>query len=158
MRLSAFFTRPEKTLKPHASDPQQHKVYTMERGILGSSINTHCPREHLEAVVRHACGKYKVPAPKLTIVNKKTRIFGWSGDDGIDLNRWHHGDNLGTLLHELAHWIADQLHEEGAKHNHGPEFVGIYANLLHSYKLLPLECFKLLARKYGIEMISHPLP
>jgi hypothetical protein len=160
MRLSSFFTRKEKDLKPHKDDPQQSAVYTMERGMIGTSINTHCPREHLEAVIRHACRKYRVAVPKLVLVNRKERVFGYSYDDMIELNRSWHGDNLGTLLHELAHWITDRLHEddEAVKDNHGPEFVGIYANLLHAYMVMPLECFKLLARKHKLKMVSYPLP
>lgn len=160
MRLSSLLTRSPKPLKPHPGDPQQSIVYTLERSIIGTSINTHCPRAHLEAVVRHACRKYRVTVPKLVLVNREERVFGYSFDDRIELNRYHHGDNLGTLLHELAHWIVDRLYEDSPaiQDNHGPEFVGIYGNLLHDYKLLPIECFKLLAKKHGLKMKSYPRP
>lgn len=161
VRLSRFITQPRKPLKPsQGSDPQANKVYSLEREIIGTVIHTRCPRAHLEAIVRHACRRYKVPRPKLTIVSLTTRVFGWSDDNGIDLNDWFHGDNVSVLLHELAHWITDRLHEDNKaqQDNHGPEFVGIYGNLLHDYKVLPIECFELLVKKHGLKMKSYPRP
>lgn len=160
MKLSSFFTRKHKPLKPQIGDPQQSVVYTLERGILGNSVNTHCSRAHLQAVIKHACNKYRVPAPRLAIVSSPQRVFGMTDDGRIELNRKYHGDNLGTLLHELAHWITDRLEEDDdpIRDNHGPEFVGIYGNLLHAYKVLPFECYKLLVKRHKLKMRSYPLP
>ena len=144
MRISRLLTSPLlKSPHVHKGDPQGGKLYALEQTIRGNSVHTTCPREHLQAIVNHACRKYQVPRPKLKIVNEDAEIFGSCFDDDIELNRGYHGVNAATLVHELAHWITDKLFEEDTLANHGPEFIGIYANLLNDYRLLPIQAFKL---------------
>lgn len=149
MRLSPFFTRTKPITKGIISDPQRKAIYNIERELIGTTIHTHCKREHLEAVMRHACQAYDVKIPRLVIIQKSQRIFGSCLDDRIELNAKFHGDNLHTLIHELAHWIADCLYKD-AKESHGSEFVKIYSDLLDSYKLLPIDAFQVIAARYNI--------
>ncbi len=152
MRLSSFLTRPAKYRKPVDSDPQRYLVYTMERLICGSAIHTHCDREHLEAILKNACRVYKVKVPKLTIFHSKERVFGRSHDDEIRLNASFHGDNVSTLLHELAHYIHWQDPDCEKQHDHGPEFMSIYADLLDRYRLMPYCAFMTLCDDFNIEV------
>ena len=152
MRLSPFFTTPRPYKKAIATDPQRHIVYSLEREMIGTVIHTHCKREHLEAVIKHACRKYGISQPEFKIVYKKQRIFGWCYDnDGIWLNAAFHGDNLHTLLHELGHWITDKIHDKNLP-DHSPEFVKIYAELLDAYKLIPLDAFRVVAKRWGLKI------
>ena len=153
MRLSPFFTKTKLCRKEIASDPQRQLLFSLEGELIGMCIHTHCKREHLEAVIRHACRKYEVSEPVFKIVYKKQRIFGWcyDNDDGIWLNAAFHGDNLHTLLHELGHWITDKIHDKDLP-DHSPEFVKIYAELLDAYKLIPLDAFRVVAKRWGLKI------
>ena len=150
MRISPFLTRPCKFKKPIRTDPQRHLVYTMERQLIGISLHCQADPDHLRAVLRHACRKYKVPEPELKIRNVKERWFGGCREDYIELNARFHGNNLFTLLHELAHWITWQVY--GNVEDHGPEFVSYYAELLDAYKVIPFDAFLVLLNEYGIEI------
>ncbi len=152
MRLSPFLTTPRPYKKAVAIDPQRHILFSLERELLGACIHTHCKREHLEAVIQHACKKFKVEKPKLTIVRKSERVFGRCYDDHLELNAEFHGDNLATMIHELAHWIADRIFEEKIQ-DHGFEFVCVYAKLLDAYKLIPLDAFKVMAKRWNLKMV-----
>ena len=158
MRLSPFLTRPRPYKKQIAADPQRELVYSLERTLIGAVIYTHCDRGHLEAIIKHACNVYKVKSPRLVISRKEAHAFGWCHEDRIELNASFHGDNVGTLLHELAHWITDFTHEE-VMHDleqHGPEFVGAYADLLDRYKLIPYDAFLGLLDEWNIRI--KPVP
>ena len=123
----------------------------MERQIIGTTIHTHCNHEHLKAVVVHACNKYKVKKPKLLFVKDKRHCFGWCSDTNIELNSGFHGDNLGTLVHELGHWIATELYGRILE-DHGPEFLSIYGDLLDRYKLMPFCAFLALCDEYNLDV------
>lgn len=140
----------------------------MEREYCGSSIYHHVKREDLQTVLEHACRYYGVLVPKLTLGRKpKDKVFGRSyvtmdlRPDGsvekyynheIWLNCAHHGDNVSVLLHELAHHIVDQYFDHA--YDHGKTFCAIYMHLLDKYRILPSICFRVLAKKWNIQ-IGH---
>lgn len=160
MALSAFLTRHcFLSETPPDDDPQVIAVYNLDREMLGAVVNTHCPKKHLESVVKHACKKWTVPVPVLKLVRRDNRTFGECGEDAIELNKNYHGDNMVVLLHELAHWITDRLTEGGKKTiaNHSPEFAGVYMALLDTYKVIPDYCFRAIARRHGVR-ISRRFP
>lgn len=159
MRISSFLTR-DKNIRPKSkSDPQRHLVYRMERNdLVGMSINTAAPLEHLQAVAAHACRKYGVPQVKVSIFNDpEDRAYGYSYADGrIRLNKGHHGANMATLLHELAHhldWHIEGFDEE----DHGPTFMRYYIDLMDRYKMLPAYAFEAICDNHGIKYLSSPL-
>lgn len=126
----------------------------MEKEIVGWSVDTRVAPEKLREVCRHVCRKYKVRCPKLVVKHAgEHKPFGWCNYHSIVLNKDWHGDNYATLLHELAHWIDGERNDD--KHEaHGPYFVAIYRELLHKYKMLPKDCFDLLAKRHGIKAHS----
>lgn len=136
--------------KKTKSDPQRHLVYSLERELVGQSVNTRCTRDHLRSVARHACKKYKVADVKLVFIHQPNREeFGWQDHRKITLNSGWHGCNLYTLLHELAHHITDEQYIDGCEH-HGPEFFGVYMNLMHRYRVMPRYVMKIMADKHGV--------
>jgi hypothetical protein len=155
MKLSPFLTRRPKTYKPEPGDPQAHRVYQMERELIGQNVYTICPIEHLEAVAAHACKKFKVPVPELRLVQLSVRHFGESYRDRIELNTDFHGQNLNVLLHELAHWITDRKFDNDT--DHGPGFTRYHMRLLEMYKLLPKNAYRDLARRYGVKIWPEQL-
>lgn len=132
------------------SDPQRHRIYALERELIGQSINTQSKASHLRDVLLHACTKYNVTAPVLHIIDSKDPIFGWTDEDGIHLNESFHGCNTFTLLHELAHYIMDRTYEPPFEY-HGPEFVKVYMDLMHRYRILPKYAFKVLAERHKVK-------
>ena len=151
MRLTSFITRPRGIKKRDPNDPQKNLVYSAERELIGMSIHTHCDKEHLRAIVRHACNKYKVHKPVFKIISSEKRIFGSCDEDGITLNSKFHGDNVATLVHELAHWITDHFYTRIVE-DHGPEFVGVWSELLSTYKLIPDDAIAVMLDRYGLEI------
>lgn len=155
MAIGRFYTRTPKLGNPkHAikRDPQRHKLYAMERTFVGQAVDHVMHRDKLTEVLKHACKRWGCKAPTLTIARQpKYRAFGWIHEgEGIVLNAGFAGQNLSTMLHELAHWITDELYD-GAR-DHGPTFCSIYADLMDQYKLLPRYCFLEIAERFGVEV------
>jgi len=141
--------------KPTKSDSQRHKVYNLERRLMGQCVNAVVPVADLQTVANHACRKWalpKVSVRKLSIKSESDeRIMGkWYDDNVIELNPDFHGMNLMTLLHELAHHICDK-YESGCE-DHGPEFAYHYGQLLDKYNCLPFFAWEVLCDDWGIEI------
>lgn len=151
MRVPQQFTHTRSVTKKMKTDPQQHLLRNLERELVGSSLYTKTDLDCLRAILKHACRKYKVPEAKLRVFNSsKELVYGYCVEDGVHLNAGHHGVNLFTMLHELAHWITDFYHG-GDLAAHGPEFVGIYSELLDRYKLIPSDAFAVLCRRHKVK-------
>ena len=139
----------------------------LEREFVGMSVYHRVSRTNLTTVCRHACRYYKIKAPKLVVYDDPTdHTFGWTEstvhEDGsrshfaIRLNRGFDGANLFTLLHELAHYITD---ETWVGHSsHGPKFVGIYMHLLHKYRMVPSDAFRVVAKRFRIKIAGKFKP
>jgi hypothetical protein len=149
--ISPYFVRSKKYPKVK-SDPQRHLVYQAERDLLGPCIESVTATDTLEAVITHACNKYRIRRPKLKVGNLGKGAYGWCTDEEICLNSNHHGANLLTLLHELAHWVVDEVIEyaDDIEGVHGPEFVSFYMHLLEGYKVMPMKCSALLFEGHGV--------
>ncbi len=148
--ISRYFTHKPRAHKYVADDPQRHKVYTMEKSIVGWCVNTSTSRESMLDVIKHACKYYKVPAPRLKLVKQVGQPFGWCIEGAIELNRAWHGNNMGVMLHELAHHIIDETAPDAE--THGPTFMEVYAYLLDKYKMLPRVCLDALAEQYDVQV------
>lgn len=128
------------------------------------SVGHTANREWLKRVTRQVCKAYKIPEVPLRFVNDpKNPEFGWTEYEyasktwaRIFLNRGYNGQNLMTLLHELAHCVVDGLYDDAQ--DHGPEFCAIYMYLLNRYKLVPMDCFRLMASRWKIRIDYEYLP
>lgn len=147
-----FVVTQKKRLKPDQKhDPQRRRMYRMEHEFDGLTIGTRTDRKTLEDLITHACNKYKVNRPRLVIGRDKERKeLGYQWGDVIWLNSAFYGQNTMTLLHELAHWIAQELFPDSD--NHGPEFACIYMQLLGKYRVLPTFAFRQLAKRWKIRI------
>lgn len=143
-------------------DPQQHKLYRLERTIVGMALHTSTDANYLQQLSATLCGLYHVHPPRIRRSAKQfegDHIFAryiWE-DQTIWLNPAFHGSNLSVMLHELAHHIADNLHgpEEEA---HGPKFCAIYMYLQSKARLLPMYVFRVMAAKHDVEIASEWRP
>lgn len=150
--IDKYFIHPPPKLKPDQKfDPQRRRMYRMEREFDGTTIGTKTDRQTLLDLITHACNKYKVDKPRLVIGhNRKVQELGYQLGDKIWLNGAFYGQNTMTLLHELAHWIAQELFPDSD--NHGPEFASIYMHLLDRYRILPAFAYRHLAKRWGIKI------
>ena len=151
-RLSTLLTTNKKPRKKIKSDPQAHKVYHMERNdLVGMSVNTFSSIDHLQALANSVCRRYGISKAKVVIYsNPDERAYGHTFAEGkIILNKSHHGANVATLLHELAHHIEWQLDGFGEE-DHGPRFMRYYIELMHTYKMLPAYAFESICNRRGI--------
>jgi hypothetical protein len=148
------------------NDPQRSCVYMLERELAGCSVYHAARRDDLLGVLEHACRYYKIAPPVLRIYrDNKSKEFGFHaytlGEPprraSINLNAAYHGANLFTLLHELAHHIVDfTWSEQNGKHT--PEFVGVFMHLLHKYKIMPEDAFRVVAARKKIQIADKYLP
>lgn len=152
-----WYTHDNKYRKPCKKDPQRHLLYSLERKFIGSCVFTKTEKKAILMVVRHACNKYKVRHPKVVFGRDKQRLFGYCDDEKLWLNTSFHGQNLVTALHELAHWIVEEL-EEDEYETHGPEFAAVYMHLLAAYKLLPEVAFRHFAEESGLKIADYQNP
>lgn len=156
MRIPYLLTHTPKIKKNwhDDTDPQAERVYLMERSIIGWNVQTQHSLEYLESVVRNACRTWKVPEVKLRVSSSPRLLYGECDDESIWLNSNPDtiGNNLGVLVHELAHWITDKVYGDELP-GHGPEFVTVYGQLLNDYNMFPSDCWKILCDRHGVEYL-----
>ena len=152
--LSHYLTHPIPPVRKHSNrDPQKYKLFKMEREFVGTCMYHVVAVEDLQRITTHACRAYGVPRAEVTVFKDggKKPNDGWYEDGKIGLNSAYSAQNTCVLLHELAHHIHFARFPDDTQ-DHGPEFCRIYRELLDSYRILPYECFELLAKKWGIEI------
>jgi hypothetical protein len=137
----------------------------MERELEGISVHHKAAPKFLRRVAKSVCRYYGVPQIAVSFINKpKTREFGYTlysdfpdaSPTRLVLNGGFHGQNLMTLLHELAHHITDCLYDDAQAH--GPEFCAIYMHLMSRHKILPQDCFRVLAARWKVRIAHEYLP
>ncbi len=152
--LSHYLTHPIPPVRKHSNrDPQKYKLFKLEREFVGTCMYHVVAVEDLQRIVDHACKAYDVPPAKVTVFKEygKKPHDGLYADGVIELNSAYWAQNTCVLLHELAHHIHFAKCPDDTQ-DHAPAFCRIYAELLNDYRILPYECFELLAKKWGIEI------
>lgn len=137
MAQKRWWVKDHSVYAPEEDDPQSHKVYRLEREIKGWHKWVVVDESYLNEVAKDACKKFAIKnIPEITVVNKRTVDIGWCGPDGIFLNQYRDGANVPVLLHELAHWITDELYSDDLE-GHSPEWAWCYIELLDHFRFLP---------------------
>ena len=152
--LSHYLTHPIPPVRKHSNrDPQKYKLFKMEREFVGTCIYHVVAVEDLQRIADHACREHKVLPPKITVFREsgKRPPDGWYLDGTIGLNGAYSAQNTCVLLHELAHHIHSTRCPDDTQ-DHGPMFCRFYADLLDRYRILPFDCFCLLADRWGVEV------
>jgi hypothetical protein len=138
--------------RPDDEDTQQHRVYRLERTIKGWYKDSVVDEANLIGLTADACKWFRVKTtPEIYIVHKKNNNIGWCVEDGIYLNTYRDGQNYATLLHELSHWLCDELYGLDTKEGHGPEWAEIYIELLDRYRFMPRWLSVQLFDSYGVQ-------
>lgn len=117
-------------------DPQVKRLYNWQYEWLEWNRASITLKE-AQKVVDKACALWRIPAPP---VSKQPKKFTYSvyndGQRVIRLLPEHF--NTAMALHEVTHHIVDVRYGTAYQH-HGPEFVGVFADLLIEFKLAPKE-------------------
>ncbi len=152
--LSHYLTHPIPPVRKHSNrDPQKYRLFKLEREFVGTCIYHVVAIRHLQRIADHACKAYGVSTVNVVTFEEfgPKPNDGWYEDGKIGLNSAYSAQNTCVLLHELAHHIQFSKHPDDTQ-DHGPTFCRIYAELLNDYRILPYECFELLAKKWDIKL------
>jgi len=138
-------------------DPQRSKLYRMEkRGLPGLARAKFSAMEN-RSLLRNLCKQFDVDVPRL----RRVKSQGWSGmympePEPVIYQSTTSACGTGpmTLLHELAHHIVFRWDDNDYLAPHGPEFVGVYGDLLGMVGFLPYASWPLLCEQYGVAYLD----
>ncbi len=129
-------------------DPQQKRVYRMERLELSGHLRHRMALCELRKMSRALCRRYRVPVANVVARNERGFWATYDYETGLVCLNPQGGRNAATLAHELAHHVAYVLHP-GAQ-DHGPTFMKYYVEMLDSLRLVPAAGMRAIARKYRV--------
>jgi hypothetical protein len=139
------------------SDPQREAVYKMERHGLAGLNRARLSRVDLRRLMELVCAKYRVDPPVL----RWKAMAGWSGvyewktSAVITLSTTYVGGlSAMTLLHEVAHYLVHSVDTQDNLPAHGPEFVGVYGDLLESGGFIPFGSWALICAQYKVQRMN----
>ncbi len=116
-------------------DPQARKLYAWEREFFDWNRDS-LKLKQLRAVIHAACDRYGVPYPGKVVRQKdKNKKYSEQTKRGIWMLKGNHY-NLATALHEVAHHVTRCMYGKTVQ-NHGKEYLGIYLDLLLTFKVAP---------------------
>jgi hypothetical protein len=129
------------------NDPQQQRVYRWEDSFR-SFVERTATRADLRKLIKKACSLYGVDAPA---VQFRSRASGKRMRLSSDYDPSQHSITIGftdcnhaIALHETAHAIIDEKYEQ--VEDHGPEFLGVYLDLLEWANVAPRSALHASAR------------
>lgn len=163
-RRKRYFVHYLKTVKTPAagtlvgpkSDPQQLRLYAMEREEIGARDYARLTFAECGRVIRSVCRAYGIPRPRL-FRRKLRHAAEWWKPPGqrysqiILSTAISTSHDLLTILHELAHhvhfYLADQPEED---EDHGPEFMACYISIFDTVRFLPKDALATVCDRRGL--------
>ena len=144
---------------PSKKDPQQFRLYRMEREDIGARDYMRLTWKECARVVRSVCRAYGVPGAKL-----RRKVMGrWAAEYDntryckITLNpKKGTATDLLTILHELSHhvhWHLGPVHV-GEQEDHGPQFMACYISILDTVRLIPRDAMATICRRRRLRFIN----
>lgn len=138
------------------SDPQQLRLYAMEREEIGARDYARLPFAECARVIRSVCRAYGVPRPRLLRRKLKHAAEWWKApgkrySEIVLSTARHNSQDLLTVLHELAHHIHFYLADQPAEdEDHGPEFLACYLSILDTVRFLPRDAMAVICKRRGL--------
>ncbi len=141
--------------RPSKSDPQQYRVYALEREFQGPT-HQQLTKKEIRELCDTVCSRYGVPRVRL----KYRDLKGWAATCRpcglIEVGVKRSSRTVLTLLHELSHHVHNCLVGERAwKRNgdagHGKEFMACEMHILDRCYLIPFVAMKALCRARKIK-------
>ena len=139
--------------KSPAYDPQREEVYHMENRGLNGLQSCLWSRKDCTFAIRELSTYFKVPTPSVSFMD----LGEYAGDyhkGKIRLSTTRGGRSPLVCLHELTHHIVDVWDEESVLAPHGPEWAGVYGDVLAVAGVVPYEGFRSLSRQYGVYLVD----
>jgi hypothetical protein len=135
-------------------DPQKEAVYAFETAWASWNTNNLTLQECRDAI-RWACLLFDVPPPRVKQHNTEAMSecdvsLGLISMQARARRPGRGGKNAATALHEAAHWIVWQQHDDRPQ-DHGPTFLGVYLRLLTAYGVAPAAALLPAARHFGLK-------
>jgi hypothetical protein len=139
-----------------ARDPQKEAVYAFESAWAAWNTNNLTLQECRDAI-RWACLLFDVPPPRVKQHNTEAMSecdvsLGIISMQAKARREGRGGKNAATALHEAAHWIVWQQHDDRPQ-DHGPTFLGVYLRLLTAYGVAPAAALLPAARHFGLKWV-----
>lgn len=151
-----------------SADPQAERLYKMENTFMRASMYAQQPLEELQKLADKVCRRWRVPYIEVVFRPHRSIAGRYIGDEGrIELYAHpdpkkprdrRNGRNICVLLHELAHHIDDCRGGGELAPAHGPAFAAICMDLYHHYGVLPNDAFKLLAKRFRVQVAKGVAP
>jgi len=138
-------------------DSQKHRVYAWETAFRSFNENN-TPRRRLRRLIRRAERRYRIPPSKIIFTNRVHRAKRYAkiaseyDPDVHSITLGHNDQNYAIALHETAHAIVDTLLGYDLE-PHGPQWLGVYLELLEWAKVAPREALHARAKAYGLDWI-----
>lgn len=132
-------------------DRQKRAVYEWE-DLFRSFGERGASRADIASLIRRACRRYGVEPPMVRFVSKAkspsltVTTYYDSSDHSISMG--YRSCNYAIACHESAHAIIDDRYED--VEDHGPEFLGVYFDLLAWSKVAPRTALEASARALGL--------
>jgi hypothetical protein len=134
-----------------APDTQQDALYAWEDTFRSFGERSLTQKETLR-VIRRCCRIYGVEAPRIHFMPRSRREWSHLQDNDLWMN-WHQC-NHAIACHEAAHAIVTAWDPDEDREDHGPEFVGVYLNLLVKHQVAPRSALEASLRQAGIRWIA----
>lgn len=127
-------------------DFQKARVYRWEDTHIAPRDQSQVPFEHIQAIVNH-CWPVQHP-PRVLALPKQARVLGTGHRLGL---RFPSNTTTPTwvILHELAHALT---YGDG----HGPNYVGVYMQLVEKYLNVPLPFLHYTAKMGRVKFSLSP--
>lgn len=121
-------------------DSQRNKVYTWERSVVSPRDTIRIPLDRIQGLVNYIWRAEGLEYPPVVEPLHTNDTAGGRGCR-TRVRFPEHGTYTWIVIHELAHAMNSSIFsEEDAEINdiHGPNFVGIYVNLINKYLKIDL--------------------
>lgn len=132
-------------------DIQKPSLYAWE-DLFSSFGKRSETRSEIKSLIGRACRLYGVEPPAVHFVSRVksptlTRTT-WYDPSNQSISMGYRSCNDAIALHEASHAIVDDLYE--SVEDHGPEFLGVYFDLLAWARVIPKSAIHASARELGL--------
>lgn len=133
-------------------DPQKDALYAWEDTWRYFGERT-CTRAQARRFVRKLARIWRVPMPTMRFLRRGVKE--WSSMTGPLMVVNYDHCNEAILAHEMAHYVTDSNYDVLTIAAHGPEFVGVYLEMLLEAQVAPRVALEASLRDKGIKWVRE---
>lgn len=141
--------------KSPKTDPQQYKVYRMEKEAISACSYFRLSQKGIKAIVRAICRHYKLKQIRVKFAD----LGQWAAECHspnfiVFSSRKGTSRDPITVTHELAHHLHESLVPDSGHEDHGPEFIACHMSILDAMRVIPVVGMRAILDKYKIRYID----